>query len=221
MALAAAEAAAKDAVAAAEASKQTEVELAERMAAMEANLSALLLAQYLTLQHLHGCMVFQACHAKGCQGCFSKEVPTVSILNEMPVHAGETQACADAAAERIAALEEAAEAAMVEHEGVLAEAEVCCPNPNLKLKPEPNPNPSLHPKSHLQYTNLACYFHGLCLFRGCPRLKHVCKQLTCRLRMASQQVTLSHLPAGDAQRCPSRRAGRCRGRDDGADDPAD
>ena len=38
--------------------------------------------------------------------------------------AGETQACADAAAERIAALEEAAEATAEEHEGALAEAEV-------------------------------------------------------------------------------------------------
>ena len=38
--------------------------------------------------------------------------------------AGETQACADAAAERIAALEEAAEAAAAEHDGALAEAEV-------------------------------------------------------------------------------------------------
>jgi hypothetical protein len=40
------------------------------------------------------------------------------------MRAGETQACADAAAERIAALEEAAEAATAEYDGALAEAEV-------------------------------------------------------------------------------------------------
>ena len=113
--------------------------------------------------------------------------------------AGETQACADAAAERIAALEEAAEAAAAEHDGALAEAEV------------------------MPQTCIRCAAKGtlsdVCQVAATFSVPVRATSAGC-IQVAAALNTDMPPMTGDAERCPGGCAGCSGGRHDGTDGPA-